>query len=94
MFLQAEGGPAGLISLLMPFIIMLAVFYFILLRPQQKQQRQRQEMLSQLQKGDQIITVGGIYGEITALHDDIVMLKVAEDVEIKMNRSGVGSVVQ
>ncbi len=94
MFLQAEAAAPNIFSLLMPFVIMLVVFYFILLRPQQRQQKQRQEMLAELKKGDKVITVGGVFGEITALREDHVTLKIADKVEVKMSRSGIGSVVK
>ena len=93
MFLQAEAG-GSIFSLLMPFAVMLVIFYFLLLRPQQKQQKQRREMLDQLKKGDKIVTVGGIFGEVTALREDHVTLKVADKVEIKLSRAGVGNVVK
>ncbi len=94
-FLETEVPTAagGLISLFMPFIIVAVVFYFMLWRPQQKQQKQRKEMLDSLKKGDRIVTIGGIYGEITALKEDYVTIKVADKVEIKVSRSGINSVL-
>jgi preprotein translocase subunit YajC len=76
----------------MPFIIVIGVFYFMVIRPQQKQQKQRREMLDALKKGDRVVTIGGIYGEITLLKEDYVTLKVADKVEIKVRRSGIESV--
>ncbi|NLJ80319.1 MAG: preprotein translocase subunit YajC [Firmicutes bacterium] len=95
MFLQAE-VPAGqgLLSLLLPFVIVAIVFYFMLLRPQQKQQKQRKEMLDALKRGDQVVTVGGIYGELLALKEDYVTVKIADKVEIKVSRSGISHVVK
>ena len=77
MFLQAE-TPAtapGIISLLMPFAIMAVMVYFMIIRPQQKQQKERQELLDSLKKGDRVVTIGGIYGELTNLKEDYVTLK-------------------
>lgn len=92
MLLQANAQAApGIVQLLMPFLVMILVFYFILWRPQQAQQKKRQEMLGSLKKGDKVLTVGGVYGEITALKDDHVTLKIADKVEIKVSRSGIGS---
>lgn len=95
MFLQAE-VPAGqgLIGILMPFIVVGVLFYFMILRPQQKQQKERQAMLDSLKKGDKIVTAGGIYGELVALKEDYVTLKIADKVEIKMARSGINHVVK
>ncbi|NLY51657.1 MAG: preprotein translocase subunit YajC [Firmicutes bacterium] len=84
----------GLLGLFMPFIIMLAVFYVFLIRPQQKQQKERQNMLNALKKGDKVVTIGGIHGEITALKDDVITLRVADKVEIRISRSGVGRVIK
>ena len=63
----------------------------MVIRPQQKQQKQRREMLDALKKGDRVVTIG-IYGEITLLKEDYVTLKVADKVEIKVRRSGIESV--
>ena len=96
MFLQAEAPAAapGIISLLMPFVLMAVVVYFMLIRPQQKQQKERQELLDSLKKGDRVVTIGGIYGELTDLKEDYVTMKVADKVEIKIARSGIGNVVK
>ncbi len=94
-FLQADGltGP-GVLQMFLPFIIMIAVFYFLLIRPQQAQQKKRQSMLSALAKGDKVVTVGGVYGEITAVKEDYIALKIAEKVEIKVSRTGISSVIK
>ncbi|NLY10597.1 MAG: preprotein translocase subunit YajC [Firmicutes bacterium] len=96
MFLEVEPVPAtaGWLSLLVSFGIMFLVFYFFLLRPQQQQEKKRQEMLGSLKKGNKVVTLGGIHGEITAIKDDVVTLKVAENVEIKITRSGIASVAK
>lgn len=80
----------SVLSTILPFIIMLGVFYLFLLRPQQAQQKKRREMLSELRRGDKVVTVGGIHGEITAIRDDVITLRIADGIEIKMNRSGIG----
>ncbi|REJ37199.1 MAG: preprotein translocase subunit YajC [Bacillota bacterium] len=77
---------------LLPLILMFAVFYFLLIRPQMQQQKKRKEMLDSLKVGDKVITVGGIHGEITALKDDEVQLRIADKVEIRLSRQGVGHV--
>ncbi len=94
MFLQAATGAPGIIQLLLPFIIMFAVFYFILLRPQQAQQKKRKEMLNSLKQGDKVVTVGGILGEIVALREDYLTLKIADNCEVRISRSGVSSVIE
>lgn len=89
---MGEQQAGALLGLFLPFVIMLVFFWLVLIRPQQKQQKQRQEMLNALVKGDKVVTWGGIHGEITALKDDLLTLRIADKVEIKLERSGVQSV--
>ena len=92
-FLQADPAGAGsLIGSLLPLVIVFVVFYFVLIRPQQQQQKKRKAMLDAVKKGDKVITVGGIHGEVTAVHDDDVMLRIADKVEIRLTRSGIARV--
>ena len=93
MFLQTEvpaGG--GLFGLIMPFLLVGVLFYFMILRPQQKQQKERKAMLDALKTGDKIVTVGGIHGELVALKEDYVTLKIADKTEIRLTRSGISHV--
>ncbi|MBS4913934.1 MAG: preprotein translocase subunit YajC [Veillonella sp.] len=76
-----------------PILLMIVIFYFLLYRPQKKQQKARNELLNNLKRGQKIVTIGGIYGTITELHEDYVILEVAEKVQMKFARSSVGSVV-
>jgi len=94
MFLQAEAAAPSVLQLFMPFIIMMVFLYFFMIRPEQKRKKEYQAMLDVLKKGDKVVTIGGIYGEITALKEDYVTLKVADKTEIKVRRSGIGSVVK
>lgn len=91
-FLQAEGAGAASFASFLPLILVFVVFYFVVIRPQQQQQKKRQEMLRALKKGDKVITVGGIHGEITEVDDDEVTLRIADKVEIRLSRSGVGRI--
>lgn len=72
-----------------PIVLMAVVFYFLLYRPQKKEQKLRAEMLNNLKKGDRVITAGGMYGTITSLDAKKVTLKVGEKVEIDFLRSAV-----
>lgn len=95
LYFQAEAaGQPSLFAGLLPFILMLVIFYFLLIRPQQKQQKQRQEMLRSLRKGNRVVTVGGIYGEIVAITDESIKLKVADRVELLMTRNSVSHVLE
>lgn len=74
---------------LLPLVVFFGIFYFLLIRPQQKQQKARQEMLSNLQKGDKIVTIGGMYGTIKEITEEDLTVKVSDNVLIKMARYGV-----
>ena len=75
-----------------PLIFLFVVFYFLLIRPQKQQQKQRQEMLNALKVGDKVLTSGGIYGTITKVTENSLRVKIARDVEISVSRAGVASV--
>ncbi len=87
----ATTGNAGLIQILI-LVGFFAIFYFLMIAPQRKQQKQRQAMLNSLKKGDKVITAGGLHGEIVELDEDDVRLKVADKVELKFSRSSVSKV--
>ena len=72
-----------------PLILMAIVFYFILWRPQKKEQKKRGEFLSSLKKGDKIVTIGGLYGVIIRLNDKIATLQIADKVEVEVARTAV-----
>jgi preprotein translocase subunit YajC len=90
------GGVTGLLNLGNPMylmIAMLAIFYFLLIRPQQKRQKEHKQMLTNLQKGDTIFTTGGLRGKITSLDEAVITLEIADRVRVKVNRSAVGGLV-
>ena len=71
----------------------MVLFYFLLLAPMRKQQKKTREMLAALKKGDRVVTSGGIYGTVASLEDQIVWLKIADTVKVKMARSAITAVV-
>lgn len=77
----------------LPIILLFVIFYFLLIRPQQQQQKKRKEMLSSLQKGDRVVSIGGIYGMVKELTEDTVILRVADNVNIKMARAGIDRIL-
>ncbi len=81
-------GQAGLMNYL-PFILIFAVFYFLVIRPQQKQLVAQNKMIQALQRGDRIVMSGGIHGKITRLDDTILTIEIANGVEIRVDRSSV-----
>lgn len=72
---------------------MFAVFYFLLIRPQQKRQKQRAQMLNELKKGDKVVTIGGLHGTIAELTDDTVVIRVNDVTKLTFDRSAVNTVV-
>ena len=74
----------------LPLIIIFAIFYFILIRPQQQKQKKHKSMLDSLQKGDKVITIGGLYGIIREIKGDVLTLEIAKDVVINASRSAIG----
>ena len=72
-----------------PILIMIAIFYFLLYRPQKAEQKRRKAMLDSLRKGDRVVTIGGIYGTLTDIQEKTVKLKVSEHVEIEVVRAAV-----
>ena len=85
----AGGGEPSPIASLLPFALMFLVLYLLILRPQMKKQKQQQQMIDELEKGDQVVTSGGIHGLIQNIKDDIIVLKIAENVKIELSRSAV-----
>lgn len=85
-------GTNPIVSFL-PILAMLAIMYFLLLRPQQKEARRHQEMLKALKKGDEVVTVGGLYGKILAFTEDRVSLRVDEGVKVEVERAKIMRVV-
>jgi preprotein translocase subunit YajC len=77
----------------LPIIVMFVIFYFLLIRPQQIQQKKRREMLASLKKGDRVVSIGGIYGMIKEIKDDTVVLRIADNVNIKIARAGIDRIL-
>lgn len=83
-----QGGESGNPLMgLMPLILMFAIFYFLLIRPQQKKAKQHREMLGNLKKGDKVLTTGGIYGRILEVDGDVLTVDIGGDMKIEVNRS-------
>ncbi len=74
---------------MVPYILMFVIFYFVLLAPMRKQQKKQKELLAGLKKGDRVVTSGGIHGTVQQVEDQIVWLKIADTVKIKINRSAI-----
>lgn len=83
-----QGGAQGYEGVIM-LVVMFAIFYFLLIRPQQKRAKQHKQLVEGLKVGDQVVTAGGLHGKIAALQDTVVMVEVATGVKIKVNRVSV-----
>lgn len=85
-----QASPFGM---LLPMVVIFAAFYFLLIRPQQKKQKAHTALVAALKEGDEILTAGGILGKITAVSEHYVTVRIAENTEIKMQKSSVAQVV-
>ena len=85
----APGVASSPLVQMVPYILMFVIFYFVLLAPMRKQQKKQKELLASLKKGDRVVTTGGIHGTIAQVEDQIVWLKIADTVKIKVNRSAI-----
>ncbi|WP_320175879.1 preprotein translocase subunit YajC [Maridesulfovibrio sp.] len=88
---QAQGGPMGALGSFLPLILMFAIFYFLLIRPQQKKAKEHKAMLDAIQRGDRVLTAGGIYGRVTAVDGDELTVELAEGMQVKVERSFVSN---
>ena len=86
------GGAAGGLMTFLPFVAIIAIFYFLIIRPQNKKQKDTQKMLSALKKGDRIVTIGGIHGTIQSIKEQSVIVKVDDAVKIEFSRSAISGV--
>ncbi len=85
----AEGsGPSPLFQFL-PFVFVFAIFYFLLIAPMRKRQKAVQAMIAALKKGDRVVTNGGLYGEVAAVHDQVVILKIDDNVKVRVAKSAI-----
>ncbi len=84
----APAQPSFLVQLF-PLLVLFAIFYFLLIRPQQKRQKALREMINNLKVGDKVITTGGIYGEVAYVGDKVLHLKIAKDVKITVSKAAI-----
>ena len=87
------GGQGGGLGAFVPLILMFAIFYFLLIRPQQKKAKQHKAMLSAIKKGDRVVSSGGLHGVITGITDDVVTMEIAPKVRVKVSRGSIAGVL-
>ena len=88
----AGGGMMAQFQGMIPLVLMFAIFYFLLIRPQQKKAKEHRALLEELKKGDQVVTAGGMHGKVTSLDDQVVTLEIAPGVNVKINKGFIASV--
>ena len=91
---QGGNSEGGLMSTLIMFALIIGIFYFLILRPQQKRQKERQKLLETLKKGDKVLTAAGMYGTISGIDEKTVLIQVADGVKLKFDRSSVSSILK
>lgn len=89
---QGDGG-SGITSTLIMFGLIFLIFYFMIIRPQQKRQKERQKMLDAIKKGDKVVTAGGVHGTVVGVEDKTILVQIADNVKVKVERGSVASVV-
>jgi preprotein translocase subunit YajC len=88
----AAGGGMAAFQQIIPLVFMFAIFYFLLIRPQQKKAKEHKALLESMKKGDNVITAGGVHGKVTAVENDLVTLEVANNVNIKITKSYIAAI--
>lgn len=95
--LQAEGAPQqpGILGAVLPFVLIIVVMYFLMIRPQQKRQKAMAAMLASIKTGDEVVTSGGVYGNVAGIDekDNTIWLKITNDVKIKVDRGAIARVL-
>jgi preprotein translocase subunit YajC len=89
LFLQAAEVPNNIFNLALPFLAVFAIYYFIVIMPTRRNQKKVDEMIENLKVGDKVITNSGIYGTISGLKDDRILVRIAENVKVEMSRKSI-----
>ena len=89
---QEGAGGGGLVGLL-PIVLLFVIFYFMLIRPQQKRAKEHRSMVEGLAKGDEVVTQGGLLGKITKVNDNFIMMEVSDGVEVRVQRHMIGALM-
>jgi preprotein translocase subunit YajC len=87
-----SGGAASSLMTFLPFVLIIGIFYFLIIRPQNKKQKETQKMLAALKKGDKVVTIGGIHGVITSVKENSVIVRVDDSAKLEFSRSAVSSI--
>ncbi len=85
---QGEGGGGGT-SMLIMLVAIFAIFYFLMIRPESKRRKERQSMIDSLARGDKVVTIGGLYGEVQDVHDDKIVIRIAENLKVEVAKTAI-----
>jgi preprotein translocase subunit YajC len=88
------GGQGGGLGAFLPLIIIFAIFYFLLIRPQQRKAKQHKQVLASLQRGDRVVSSGGLHGVITGLTEDTVTMEISPKVRVKVSRGSIAGIMK
>jgi len=84
-----DGGAGGGSGMLIMLVAIFAIFYFLMIRPESKRRKERQAMIDSLERGDKIVTIGGLYGDIQDVHDDKVVIRIAEGLKVEVAKTAI-----
>ncbi len=90
---MSTGGGNDPLGMFLPLILMFAIFYFMIIRPQSKRQKEREKLLSNIQKGDKVITSGGIHGTVSSVDDTTVIVQAADNVKLRIDKVAITTVL-
>jgi preprotein translocase subunit YajC len=83
---EAAGGGSGMLIML---VAIFAIFYFLMIRPESKRRKERQQMIDSLARGDKVVTIGGLYGEVQDVHEDRIVLRIAENIKVEVAKTAI-----
>ncbi len=89
----AESTTGSMVTTFITFGLIILVFYFLIIRPQKKKEKDAKEMINAIKKGDKVVTIGGIRGTVTSVKDDAVVLKVDDNAKIEFSKGAISSVI-
>eukprot|EP01156_Anaeramoeba_ignava_P019731 Anaeramoba_ignava/a97953_20.p2 GENE.a97953_20~~a97953_20.p2 ORF type:complete len:105 (+),score=11.81 a97953_20:483-797(+) len=89
LLMATQGGEAGGFGAFLPLLLIIVVFYFFMIRPQMKRQKETRKFRESLQKGDKVLTIGGIYGKISEVKDTYILLEIGGDVKVRVDKSAI-----
>ncbi|MGB9773349.1 MAG: preprotein translocase subunit YajC [Bacteroidota bacterium] len=90
----AQTGAGSFLSTIIMFVLIFLIFWLLIIRPQQKRQKERQKMLDSVKKGDKVITIGGVHGTVVGIDEKTLLIQIADNVKVKYERSAVSQIIR